>query len=123
MPRPAPIMRGGRPAPPPELSEREKEIWNDCVAARPVGYFGPETHDLLRAWCMHAISSQDIAAELRKRATDKLLKMFRQETMALCTLASKLRLCKQGRRKHQSSEQAEIARTPRRRLWVVPQSG
>jgi hypothetical protein len=121
MPKPAPIIpgRGGRPSPPAELSDREKEIWTVCIESRPVNYFTPEVFDLLRAYAMHAVMSQDHAVELRKHPTDKLRKMFRQEKMSLCTIASKLRLCKQGRRVHQSSEQAEVARTPRRRLWLA----
>jgi len=118
---PAPVIpgRGGRPLPPADLSPREKEIWTACVEARPVGYFTAETFPLLAAYCMHAITAEDIAAQLREKNTEKLRRAYRQESMSLCSLSSKLRLCKQGRRKHQSSEQAEIAKTPRRRLWVV----
>jgi hypothetical protein len=94
MPKPAPIIpgRGGRPSPPAELSDREKEIWTACIESRPVNYFTPEVFDLLRAYAMHAVMSQDLAVELRKHPTDKLRKMFRQEKMSLCTIASKLRL-------------------------------
>jgi hypothetical protein len=121
MSRPAPVIpgRGGRPPPPADLSQREKEIWSACIEARPVGYFTPEVWPLLRAYAAHSINSEDIAVKLRENPTDKLRKAFRQETLALCTLSSKLRICKQGRRKHQSSEQAEIAKTPRRRLWLA----
>jgi hypothetical protein len=119
MPRPIIPGRGGRPSPPAGLSQREKEIWTACVESRPVGYFTAEIFPLLAAYCMHAITAEDIAIQLREKSTEPLRRAYRQETMSLCTLSGKLKLCKQGRRKHQSSEQSEIAKTPRRRLWLA----
>jgi len=117
---PKPVIPGqGRPQPPADLSERERKIWLDVVESRPLNYFGPETWPLLRSWCVHCVQSEDLSAELRQGVTKRLRDEFRKQTQALCTLSSKLRLCKQGRRKHQSSEQSEIAKTPRRRLWLA----
>jgi hypothetical protein len=117
-----PILPGrGRPPPPSDLSERERQIWNDVVESRPLNFFDAGTLALLAAYCMHAIQARDLAAELRLRATDKLRKAYRQETSMLATLSSKLRLAKlqSGRRKHQHSDAEEIEKTPKRRLWLV----
>src|SRR5262249_36132016 len=117
---PAPAIPGqGRPEPPPELSERERKIWVACVENRPLGYFDASTWPLLAAYCMHAVLAADLAAKLRIHATDKLRREHRQQTAMLCNLATRLRLSKLGRRRDQRSEQGEVAKTPKRRLWVV----
>jgi hypothetical protein len=117
----APMLPGqGRARPPPELSANEKRIWKDVVESRPLHYFGPETWPLIRAYCMHAVLAQQLAAALRQESTSRLRDEHRRQTAMLCSLASKLRLAKMQRRKHQSTEADEIAQTPKRRLWVVP---
>jgi hypothetical protein len=122
MSRPAPIIpgRGGRPSPPPELSEAEQRIWLDAVGCRPVNYFDTGTLPLLRAYCLHSVLADKLAAEVRQNLTNKRLRdEHRKQTTMVAMLATKLRLAKMQRRQHQSSETAEIAKTPRRRLWVV----
>jgi hypothetical protein len=111
----------GRPPPPPELSEREKQIWNGVVESRPLNFFDAGTLPLLRAFVLHAVLAQDLAAELRVHATDKFRKAYRQETSMLACLSSKLRIAKlqSGRKKHQHSDAEEIEKTPKRRLWLV----
>jgi hypothetical protein len=119
MPTPVIPGRGGRPLPPTSLSPREKEIWTACVESRPVGYFTAEIFPLVAAYAMHAIQAENIAVQLREKSTEKLRRLYRQETMAICTLSSKLRLAKMQRRQHQTSEEREASCAPRRRLWTV----
>jgi len=124
MPRrifPAPLIPGaGRPPPPKDLSEREREIWIQAVESRPLHYFDAPTLPLLAAFCMHATIVEELARELRANPTDKLLrKEHRQESAVLAMLATKLRLSKLGRRPHQRTDAEQIARVPKRRLWEV----
>src|SRR5262245_14117502 len=117
-----PILPGkGRPPSPSDLSERERTIWNGVVASRPLNFFDAGTLPLLRAYCLHAVLAQDLAAELRKHSTEKLRAEYRKTTAMLATLSSKLRLAKlqNGRKKHQHSDAEEIEKTPKRRLWLV----
>jgi hypothetical protein len=119
MPATPAIPGQGRPEPPPELSEREAQIWTACVESRPLGYFDKATWPLLKAYCMHAMLAHDLAAELRKHPTDKLRREHRQQTAMVANLATRLRLTKLGRRRDQRIEQVEVAKTPKRRLWLV----
>jgi len=116
-----PILPGrGRPPPPSELGARERELWEACVASKPLHHFDAGTLPLLAAYCMHAILARDLAAELRIHATDKLRKAYRAETSMLATLSSKLRLAKlQQRKGHQHTDAEAIEKTPKRRLWLV----
>jgi hypothetical protein len=52
------------PRPPPELSDREQQILDGLrrVAA------DKSTWPLLKAYCMHAVLAEDLAAELRRHA-------------------------------------------------------
>jgi len=119
MPATPAIPGQGRPPPPPELTEREAHIWVACVENRPLNYFDESSRPLLAAYCMHAVLAEDLAAELRLRATDKLRREHRQQTAMLCCVATRLRLTKLGRRRDQRSDYAEVAKTPKRRLWLV----
>src|SRR5215831_5082981 len=63
----APAIPGqGRPEPPVELSDAERQIWVACVESRPLNYFDKGTWPLLEAYCMHAVLARDLAADLRK---------------------------------------------------------
>jgi hypothetical protein len=119
MPATPAIPGQGRPEPPVELSDGERQIWVACVESRPLNYFDKATWPLLKAYCMHAVLARDLAAELRRHATDKLRREHRQQTAMLANLATRLRLTKLGTRRDQRSDESEIAKTPRRRLWVV----
>ena len=74
---------------------------------------------MLKAYCMHAVLAEDLAADLRRHATDKLRREHRQQTAMIANLATPLRLTKLGQRRDQRSEHVEVAKTPKRRLWVV----
>jgi hypothetical protein len=99
------------------MTAREKEIWTDAVQSRPLHYFDAPTWPLLAAYCIHAVLTEELAADMRTHATDKLRKEHRQETAILAMLASRLRLGKLGLRPHQRTDAEAIARTPKRRLW------
>jgi hypothetical protein len=64
MPATPAIPGQGRPPPPPELSDREQQILDGLrrVAA------DKSTWPLLKAYCMHAVLAEDLAAELRRHA-------------------------------------------------------
>src|SRR5215471_14555209 len=116
MPATPAIPGQGRPEPPVELTEREAQIWTACVENRPLGYFDASTWPLLAAYCLHAVLAENLAADLRRRATDKLRREHRQQTAMIANLATRLRLTKLGQRRDQRSEESEIAKVPRRRL-------
>src|SRR5262245_9902693 len=115
MPRrifPAPMVPGaGRPLPPKDLSEREREIWSAAVESRPLYFFDPPTWPLLSCFCIHATIIEELAVELRTKPTERLRREHRQQTATLAMLATKLRLGKLGRRPHQRTDAEEIART------------
>src|SRR5262249_2212659 len=109
-----PILPGkGRPEPPPELSIRERKIWEDCVSARPLNWFDGGTLPLLSAYCLCAVMTRDLAADLRKHSTAERRAEYRKQTATLGMLASKLRLAKlQQRKGHQHTDADRIAKTP-----------
>jgi hypothetical protein len=68
---------------------------------------------------MHSVLADRLAAELRQTSTQRLRDEFRKQSTMIASLASKLRLAKMQRRQHQSSEERETSRAPRRRLWLA----
>jgi len=114
-----PLVPGqGRPLPPSELSDPEREIWIATVEARPLNFFDAATWPLLEAYCEHVVLMRQLAAELRVRSTPRRRSEFRKAAAAMASLATKLRLTKLGLRKHQRSDAEDIAATPMRRLWL-----
>lgn len=96
-----------RPTAPKHLSDEERQIWKDTVAAKPIPYFGPDKLIMLEEFCRHKATIlstyklRDLFHEYNKPvdiATDeKLLKqlnmfqlMISREKNAMTMLAKEL---------------------------------
>lgn len=106
----APDFGTKRPDPPPELSERQREIWVETCAAEPAGFFTPgAVLGMLADYCAHREVAEKmtdmIDAFEPEWLTNKdgltryhsLLKMRELETRGAAHLATKLRLTNQSR--------------------------
>lgn len=99
-----------RPDPPPELTERQREIWRITTAAEPAEFFTPgAVLAMLADYCAHREAAEKLTAmidafEAEWMATREglaryhaLLKMRELETRGAAHLATKLRLTNQSR--------------------------
>jgi hypothetical protein len=89
--------RIGRPVPPPELSDRERELWEKLgLSRRPNWFSGSE--QILAAYVTVALACEDLQAKLRKTKAGmserylKLLRAHRLQATFAAALATKLRL-------------------------------
>jgi hypothetical protein len=106
----APDFGGKRPEPPPELTERQREIWRLTTAAEPVGFFTPgAVLAMLADYCAHREAAEKLSAMIDAFEPEwlttreglaryhALLKMRELETRGSAHLATKLRLTNQSR--------------------------
>jgi hypothetical protein len=94
-----------RPDAPADLDDEQAAEWRAIVDRLPADWFLRETHGMLAAYCRHIVSSRRVA-ELVARAQesedldivvyDRLLKMQQRESLALATLATKMRISQQS---------------------------
>jgi hypothetical protein len=91
---------GGHP-PPDTLTSEEADIWQDIMGRMPRDWFSVQNLPLLTQYCRHTVRATRIAKMITAHEAnpegsahqyDALLKMQGRETMALCTLATKMRL-------------------------------
>ncbi len=102
---------GQRPEPPPQLTERQAEIWREVVASEDVAFFSSAAlRGLLADYCRHRDAVEKISEQINK-ATSKswprtrpavgkyqlLLRMRAEEVRGAGMLATKLRLTNQSR--------------------------
>ena len=118
---PAPKLPGeGRPPPPSDLGQREREIWIGAVNARPAHYFDAPCLPLLSSYCTNVWLLEYLAEQLRRNPNNRNLRAeHRHQTAVTAMLAHKLRISKLSSRKHQSVEANEARGAARRRLWEV----
>jgi len=95
-----PVTGIQRPEPPPELSAEESAVWTATTRAMKPDWFGPETHPILAAYCLHLVTANMVAQRLRTTTIDapdfrQLAAMHRSETK---TVLSILRLTPRGNR-------------------------
>jgi hypothetical protein len=90
-------VRLGRPAPPEEFSQAEKDLWQRLVESRrPQWFTGAET--VLASFVTTTIQCQQIEAQLRKTKAStgahyqRLARLHRQSVALAATLATRLRL-------------------------------
>ena len=95
-----------RPRPPGELTQAQAEVWVSVVESRAADWFGPETHGLLVAYCVHLIEARKLDALLNEcdltwlrkaRSEDlawreKLVREREMHTRASASLAKSMRL-------------------------------
>lgn len=100
----------GRPPPPVDLTEIQKEIWQRTVANEAADVFKTAAlQQLLKEYCRHAATAAHLSKIIDGQQTmqpaeamsledyDRLLKMRDRETKALADKATKLRLTNQAR--------------------------
>jgi hypothetical protein len=90
------------------LTAEQSVVWNTVVAARQAGWFGPETHGLLIAYCKHYTEAARLDAALDGFDSEwlkdadgvaryaALAKLREMHTRALTSLATKMRLTHQS---------------------------
>jgi hypothetical protein len=114
----------GRPAPPAELSDRQKAIWVEITTSKPDAWFDAGTFPLLRALVAHAETLELLECEMaglgdldddadRRYWICKLLPMRALETGCIASLSTKLRLTPQSRYTPQRAAGAASRYTPR----------
>lgn len=101
----AAVTRLERPRAPHDLTDEEVEVWVDVVESLPADWFSPSTLPLLTQYCRHAVQARRLG-QLIEKATgrkdlalpdyDRLLKMQQRESLALSTLATKMRISQQS---------------------------
>lgn len=110
---------GARPPPPRELSDRQRALWVQYTACKPVGWFTDETLPMLAALCSHVESFELIDKEFRGadlgdseklKWFDQLAKLRVRESQAIACLSTKLRLTQQSRYTPQSAATASQRR-------------
>jgi hypothetical protein len=98
----------GRPKPPSDLTEFQREVWERTVANEAADVFRTAAlQQLLKEYCRHVetadrLSKQvdratDVGSNLSYQDIDCLLRMRDRETKALADKATKLRLTNQSR--------------------------
>jgi phage terminase small subunit len=101
-----PLIPGAqrRPEPPKEFTAAEAEVWRLTVGAMRPDWFGPETRPLLRGYCTQVWICQLLQERLRGLSVDdknfaRLTNLYVSATKTMLTLATKLRLTPQSRRR------------------------
>ena len=123
----------GRPGPPEDMRQLEREIWRSVVGSMPRAWFGAETHELLRGFCRHAFAARKFGDQyadllhagppaagegimLYWELVDTLGSQHDRETRAMLSFACKLRIAKLQRQSGRKDE-VELRNTPQRRMW------
>jgi hypothetical protein len=105
---------------PHDLTDEEVEVWRSVVDAYPADWFSGATIPLLTQYCRHAVQARRIAQLIEKATSDphlkiedwrNLLKMQKQESDALCALATKMRITQQATINHRGNKKT-IASKP-----------
>ena len=100
----------GRPQPPEDLTEVQKDIWRRTVGSEPADFFKTAAlQQLLKEYCRHIETAHVLARQIERfrdewllgidgvQRYDLLLKMRERETRAIMAAATKLRLTNQSR--------------------------
>ena len=115
-----------RPAPSPDLTPEQGEVWTAVVEALPADWFAAENFPLLAQYCRHTVEARRVAqlidAEVASEdfdigAYEKLLQLQARETTALKAMAASMRLSQQSSRTDGSSATAKRNARVSRRPW------
>lgn len=93
-----------RPEPPADLDADQAVIWRKTVNRLPPDWFPAETHQILKEYCRHAVSSDRLAERISLLEAERgdakelheLLKMRRGEVTNMATLATRMRISQQS---------------------------
>jgi hypothetical protein len=96
----APIVP--RPEPPAELSPDERDLWRSIVATKPAEWFSRDMYPLLVQYCRHRTRATQVARMIEASPEDggdlkALFAMEAEQSHALASLATKMRLTQQSR--------------------------
>lgn len=121
----------GRPRPPSDLTDAQREVWERTVANEAATFFNTAAlQQMLKEYCRHVISAGKLAkmievVEQNKafddesiKSYDRLLVMRDRETKAIGDKATKLRLTNQARYTPQSAATAS-KKTAERKPWEI----
>lgn len=121
----------GRPRPPSDLTDAQREVWERTVANEAATFFNTAAlQQMLKEYCRHVISAGKLAkmievVEQNKafddesiKSYDRLLVMRDRETKAVGDKATKLRLTNQARYTPQSAATAS-KKTADRKPWEI----
>jgi hypothetical protein len=102
--------------PPHDLNDEEVEVWHAVVSIRPADWFDAGTAPLLSQYCRHVVQAKRLG-EMLERATsdpeftikdyDRLLKMQRQQSAAISSLATKMRITQQATTNHRGNKTSQ----------------
>lgn len=122
----------GRPQPPADLTEFQKELWQRTVAGEPLDQFRTATlQQLLKEYVRHCEAADILAGEIAEtdpawlrdedglKRYDKLLLMRDRETKAVGDKATKLRLTNQSRYTPQAAATAAKQTGAPRKPWEM----
>lgn len=121
----------GRPRPPSDLTDAQREVWERTVANEAATFFNTAAlQQMLKEYCRHVVSAGKLAKMIEVveeskafddesiKAYDKLLVMRDRETKAIGDKATKLRLTNQARYTPQAASTA-AKKTAERKPWEV----
>jgi len=122
------LPANSRPEPPPNLTERERELWSDIVGSMPPHHFGAQVTPLLRQLIVHIVNAEFLGAAVRQiwattapvhfteRFHTELQGQLVVESKIIAELSHKLRLTPAART---TLRAADFARrnTPQVRPW------
>lgn len=112
-PRAASVEMVERVKPPHDLNDEETEVWVAVTEAEAADWFTPATVPLLAQYCRHVVRARHVAHMIERYSGDgattlddynKLLLMQARESMAICTLATKMRLSQQSTTNHRGNK-------------------
>src|SRR5262252_1674193 len=93
------FIPGSRIEPLEELSEREKQIWNEIIDGQPAHHFTPASAFLLRSLVAHIANDELICRQMKKERENCITKrlgeltiMHERESRAISNIQGKLRL-------------------------------
>lgn len=122
----------GRPRPPSDLTEFQREVWERTVANEAASFFNTAAlQQLLKEYCRHCEAADTLAKQIEAfdpawladedglKRYDKLLGMRDRETKAIGDKATKLRLTNQARYTPQAAATASKKGGGERKPWEV----
>jgi hypothetical protein len=117
----------GRPPPPSDLTEFQRDVWQRTVASEATTFFRTAAlQALLKEYCRHVEAADVLAKQIDGYRPEwlqedgglerygELLKLRDRETKALADKATKLRLTNQSRYTPQAASTASKAAAPRK---------
>lgn len=123
---------GRRPDAPDDLTDGQKQIWNDTVASEGVDFFNTAAlRELLKDYCRHKTTGAMLTKQIQGyeallpgpmgddtlKEFDRITKMRDRETKAAADLATKLRLTNQSRYTPKAAATAAKNASTSRKPW------